>query len=68
MSFQNCSHKKGKKLEITNKDGVKITQQKGKLFPIQLQKTIDAEIKRFLTEGHIEKIDLIKDDVAINQM
>ena len=43
----------------------KTTQQKGRRIPIQLQKAVDEEIKSLLKDGHIEKIDGIKDDVFI---
>ena len=39
----------------------KLTQQKGRRIPIQLQKAVDEEISRLLKEGHIEKINEIKD-------
>ena len=42
------TQKRGKnKIKITNKDGAKITQQKSKIIPIQLQKMIDAKINDF---------------------
>ena len=47
------------------KADAKITQQKGRTIPIQLQKAVDEEIGRLLKEGHIEKINEIKDDVFI---
>ena len=45
------------------KSEAKVSQQKGRRIPIQLQKAVDDEI--ILKEGHIEKIDEIKDDVFI---
>ena len=45
--------------------GARITQQKGRRIPIQLQKAVDEEIGRLLKEGHIEKINEIKDNVFI---
>ena len=47
------------------KDDVKITQQKGRRVPIQLQNQVDNEIQKLLKEGHIEKVDKIQDDVFI---
>ena len=47
------------------KSDAKISQQKGRRIPIQLQNAVDAEIKRLLKDGHIEKINEIKDDVFI---
>ena len=47
------------------KSEAEVSQQKGRRIPIQLQKAVDAEISRLLKEGHIEKIDELKDDVFI---
>ena len=47
------------------KPEAKTIQQKGRRIPIQLQKAVDEEIKRLLKEGHIEKINEIKDDIFI---
>ena len=47
------------------KDNAKITQQKGRRIPIQLQNQVDEEINKLLKEGHIEKVDKILDDVFI---
>ena len=47
------------------KSDANISQQKGRRIPIQLQNAADAEIKRLLKDGHIEKINEIKDDVFI---
>ena len=52
-------------MKINLKPNAKITQQKGRRVPIQVQDSADAEVKRLLKEGHIEKIDEIKDDVFI---
>ena len=41
------------------KEDVAISQQKGRRIPIQMQKVIDAEIKRLLKDGLIEKVDEI---------
>ena len=53
------------KVKINFKSDSKICQQKGRRVSIQLQKAVDEEIGRFLKEGHIEKINEIKDDVFI---
>ena len=45
------------------KEGTRVTQQKGRRIPIQLQGEVDKEIHNLLEKGHIEKIDTIKDDV-----
>ena len=47
------------------KDGTRITQQKGRRIPIQLQDQVDSEITNLLDQGHIERVDTIKDDVFI---
>ena len=56
---------KDHEIKIKLKPDAKITQQKGRRIPIQLQNAVDAEIKRLLKEGHIEKINEIKDDLFI---
>ena len=52
-------------VKIFLKSDAKISQQKGRRIPIQLQNAVDAETKRLLKDGHIEKINEIKDDVFI---
>ena len=47
------------------KDGTRITPQKGRRIPIQLQDQVDSKITILLDQGHIEKVDTIKDDVFI---
>ena len=51
------------KIKMQKDDAV--GQQKGRRIAIQMQKALDAEIKRLLKDGHIEKVDEIKDDVFI---
>ena len=67
--FPNMFKRQGKvnhyQIKIKLKPEAEITQQKGRRIPIQLQKAVDEEIKRLLKDGHIEKIDEIKDDVFI---
>ena len=53
------------KIKINSKSEAEVSQQKGRRIPIQLQKAVDEEISRLLKEGHIKKIDQIKDDVFI---
>ena len=53
------------KVKITFKADAKITEQKRRRIPIQLQKAVDKEIGRLLKEGHIEEINEIKDDLFI---
>ena len=52
-------------IKIDVKSEAKITQQKGRRIPIQLQEQVDKEIEKLLKEGRIEKIDKIQDDVFI---
>ena len=56
---------KNHRVRINLKENAKIVQQKGTRIPIQLQNAVDAEIKKLLKEGHIEKINEIKDYVFI---
>ena len=55
----------GHSIKIEFKEGAKITQQKGRLDPLQLQKAVDAEIRNLLQEDHIRKIDKITDEMFI---
>ena len=52
-------------MRINFKPGAKITQQRRRRIPIQLQKAVDEEIARLLKEGRTEKINEIKDNVFI---
>ena len=56
---------KNYQVKVNLRNDARKTQQKGRRIPIQLQKAVDEEIKRLLNEGHIEKVDEIKDDVFI---
>ena len=56
---------KNQQVKINLKSDAKISHQKGRQIPIQLQNAVDAEIKRILKDGHIEKMNEIKDDVFI---
>ena len=59
--FRRKRHVKMKNYEIIfkMKDDAKVTQQKGRLVPIQLQNQVDKEIEKLLREGQIEKVDKI---------
>ena len=67
--FKNLFTRNGKvknhQVRINLQENAKIVQQKGRRFPIQLRIAVDAEIRKLLKEGHIEKIIEIKDDVFI---
>ena len=54
---------KNHQVKIKLKENARIVQQKGRRIPIQLQNAVDAEIKKLLKDGHIEKINEIKDDL-----
>ena len=61
--FPNLFKRRGRvnnyKIKIDMKEGTRVTQQKGRRIPLQLQ---DKEIKQLLEQGHIEKVDTIKDE------
>ena len=67
--FLNLFKRRGRvnnyKTKIDMKDGTRVTQQKGRRIPIQLQDQVDKEIKQLLEQGHIKKRDTLKDDVFI---
>ena len=69
QEFPNLFKRRGRvnnyKIKIEMKDGTRITQQKGRRIPIQLQDQVDSEITNLLDQGHIERVDTIKDDVFI---
>ena len=56
---------KNYEIKIKMKDNARISQQKGRRVPFQLQNQVDAEINKLLKEGHIEKVEKIRDDVFI---
>ena len=63
--FKQKGRVKNYEIKIKMEDDVRITQQKGRRIPIQLQNQVDKEIEKLLKEGHIEKVDKIQDDVFI---
>ena len=63
--FERNGKLKNHQVRVNFKPVAKITQQKGRRIPIQLQNAVDEEIGRLLKEGHIEKINEIKDNVII---
>ena len=42
---------------------MRVTQQKGRRVPLQLQKALDAEIKSLLAAGHIKRVVKTTDDL-----
>ena len=51
----------GNEVKIEFKPHAKITQQKGRRVPIQLQDAVQKEIERLLHEGHIERVKEVTD-------
>ena len=58
--FRRKGRVKNYETKIKMKNYAKITQQKGRRVPIQLQNQVDKEIDKLLKEGHIEKVDTFK--------
>ena len=69
QEFPNLFKRRGRvnnyKIKTEMKNGTRITQQKGRRIPIQLQDQVDSEITNLLDQEHIERVDTIKDDVFI---
>ena len=63
--FKRKGRVKDYEIKIDMKENAKITQQKGRRIPIQLQEQVDKEIEKLLKDGHIERIEKIQDDVFI---
>ena len=54
-------------IKIEKKESARVTQQKARRIPIQLQKQVDQEINKLLEQGHIKKIDSIKMKFSYSQ-
>ena len=63
--FERQCKVKNYQVKINLNPNAKISQQKRRIVPFQLQESVDAEVNRLLKDGHIEKIDEIKDDLSI---
>ena len=63
--FKRKGHVQNYEIKDLMKDDVRITQQKGRRIPLQLQNKVDNEIEMLLKEGHTEKFDKIQDDMFI---
>ena len=63
--FERNGRIRGHKVSIQLKPNCRVSQQKGRRIPIQLQEAVNKEIKTLLADGHIERIDSIKDNVFI---
>ena len=59
--FQELFKRKGRvkhyEIKIDMKENAKITQQKGRTIPTQLQEQVDKEIEKLIEDGHIEKVE-----------
>ena len=69
QQFKDLFEREGKlnqhKVRIEFKQNAKITQQKGRRVPVQLQEAVQKEIERLLEEGHIEKVNEVTDKLFI---
>ena len=67
--FANLFERQGKikhhKIHARLHENAEPKQQKGRRVPIQLQEAVESEINKLLREGHIVKVDEIKEDVFI---
>ena len=67
--FPNLFKRRGRvnnyKIKIEMKDDTRVTQQKGRRIPIQMQEQVDNEIQNLLEQGHIQKVNNTKDDVFL---
>ena len=61
--FEKKRRVKNSETEIDIKNEAKVTQQKGRRIPIQLQEQVDEEIEKLLKEEYIEKVDKIQNNV-----
>ena len=65
QQFKDLFEREGKlnkhKVRIEFKQNAKITQQKGRRVPVQLQEAVQKEFERLLEEGHIEKVNEVTD-------
>ena len=65
QQFEDLFERKGNvnihKVRIEFKQNAKITQQKGRRVPLQLQEAVQKEIERLLEERHIEKVNEVTD-------
>ena len=68
--FPKLSERQGKisghNIKNETREGAKITQQKGRRVPLQLQKGLNAQIKSLLEAGHIRRVDKISDQMFIH--
>ena len=64
-SFSREGKMKGFKVKIEFTKDAKVTQQKGRRNPLQLQQAVEVEIEKLLEEGHIRKALKINDEVFI---
>ncbi len=43
-----------------------IMQQKGRRIPVHMQKAVESEIEKLISEGHIEKLEEVGEDILIS--
>ena len=63
--FKRKGRVKDNEIKIEMKENAKITQQKGRRIPIQLQEQVGKEIEKLLKDGHFERIEKFQEDVFI---
>ena len=63
--FSKLGKIEGFQISVEFNDDSKITQQKGRRVPLQLQEAVEKEIQKVLDEGHRKKVYKITDDVFI---
>ena len=57
---------KGIKVEIQLKEDAKLIQHKGRLIPIHLQQSVEKEIEKLKSSGHIEKANDIDENSFVS--
>ena len=58
---------KGHEVKIEFKKDAKITQQKGRRMPLQLQEAVEKGVDKLLAEGHIRRVEKVSDEVFNGQ-
>ena len=64
--FSRKGRLEGHEINAQFKENCVPKQQKGRRIPLQLQNSVENEIKKLIKMGHIEKVNEIKDDVLYN--
>ena len=58
--FKRKNRVKHYKIKLNMKNDAKISQQKGRRVPNQLQDEVDRDIEKLLKEGHIQRVEKIR--------